>query len=176
MEMIADLIDHSSFYSKPHFTVANLVLPYCLESRLLRALTAACSSHAPKQIPVDGLGCFPNGDGRNVIFIKTDEATFFADLQARIKRALRFEGIKRRGIYPSVPHLTVAKALSNVSFKGWWRTLGNEQYSNSFCATELVVLRRKLVRYAKCEELARLPFLNKGHLPINARARQLRLF
>lgn len=175
-EMLADLIDNASLHSKPHFTIVSLILPVCLESRLLRALTAACAAHAPKQILVDGLGCFPNGNGRNVIFIKTDESAFFADLQARIRRALRMEGIKRSGIYPSIPHLTVAKDLSNASFKAWWRTLENERYNNSFCAAELVVLRRRLVRYAKCEELARLPFLNKGNLPINPRVRQLRLF
>lgn len=177
-EMLADLQNNRSLHSKPHFTIASLVFPYCLEGRLLHALVAACTRVVSEWISVNGLGSFQNGDGRNVIFLKTEDIAFFANLQAHIKRAIRSEGIKRRySVIPSTPHITIAKDMSNVAFKAWWRTLGNEEYQRAFHAQKLVVLRRKLTSYAKCDERMQIPFLGKeGERIVIPTVRQPRLF
>jgi len=158
-EIKTDLPRNQSTYSIPHFTLLNIVLPVSYEGYVLRALTTGCKNITPHRIDVCDFGNFTNGNGRNVIFVKTPNINFFAGAQMQLKRALRAEGLQCCAEGSNYPHLTIVKDLSDVSFANYWMKFGARTYQSAFVAKKLVLLRRPLGRFTKCTEFEPFPLL-----------------
>lgn len=175
--MRSKLRGNQSLNSKAHFTIINLPAPYCLEGRIIAALARACGSIATQPVTIDGFGNFSNGDGKNVIYLKTAEELFFAQIQRQTKLALRAEGLKRRYAHLSgKAHITVAKDLSDASFNYWLPEMSREIHRYSFQASELFVLKRRPGGYTKCEVIERIPFTGNATPVIKSTVRQTCLF
>jgi hypothetical protein len=154
-----------SLHSRPHFTIASILAPCFQEGRILRAAEAACAQLPASLIPVGGYGKFENGEGRSVIYIRTD-SPIFHQLQCLLRGAVNAEGLRFvSAIYPNIAHLTLAKDLFRAQLNFWWPIIGSRPYQAMFHAFELVVLQREAVPYSKCEVIARIPFTGKEPLP-----------
>ncbi len=152
---------NASLYSRPHLTVAYIRLPYFLGGRLIEALRSVCLHIAVSNIIVNGYRKFENG----VIYLEPDNENFFHHLQLLIKRALRRDGVKFPGsVFPSRPHLTIVKELSQEKLECLWSGFENRFYCKSFPAKELVLLRDD---GGRCEHLETFPFGNSRILSLD---------
>jgi 2'-5' RNA ligase len=92
-----------------------------------RALCEACARHAPLELQIGELGCFPNARRPRVLWVGVqDEGAALRDLQRDVERAISPLGFPpdRRGFHP---HLTLGRVKASRPSRrkqAEWEALG----------------------------------------------------
>ncbi len=166
--------DNQSLFAKAHLTVASIYLPRYAEYFFVQNLIELFV-HAPvTSLLLDGYGYWVNKEG--VIYIRANGSDFLQVIQRLIKRAIIDARLNLTGcVYPSVPHITVVKALRLSELHMLWPRIDGRPYQNSVRASSVTVLRREL--NFSCTNIATIPF---GDIPapelFAAKMWQARLF
>lgn len=143
---VQDLIveEYESLYSKAHLTLMSLKSPETWNCRINEAVKAAGLSHQPILFETESLNFFENA-GEYVIYIAVNNQPEFNLLQERLRKEhvyrLAWPKTKHRHL-PNVPHITIARGLSQSQFDTVWPTFRFRDFHHSFVANSITLLRK----------------------------------
>jgi len=128
---------------KPHCTLMNFVQHQRVENHLIREFDSIVASFTPKAITLDGFGQYP----MHTIYIKIKESKKIKEMITALK--LKFRSVKNeikplKPIYPSDPHLTIARGMTQVQFNQAWTEWGKRKFNSSFNAYNVRLLKRQI--------------------------------
>lgn len=159
--------------SKPHITLVNIVQPRFNEDKLVKKFSRIAASVSPFYVHLSGFGKFTGP--KNTIYLNVLNGKPITELVKDIRKSSKpmLRQIKNYSpIYSLTPHLTIAKGISESSFKEAWPNWQTKSYSASSFTSGMLLLRREISTILnKYESVAFFPFQGLGPA-----ARQLTLF
>jgi len=152
-------------YSKPHFTVFDIIQPVYNEERLIRNFERNIENISPFQIDLCGFRYFFNST--YTLYIKLKDEKKFAEMAQYIRKFFKpiIKSVKDcPPLYNSKnPHLTIAKGILEPEFRQAWPSWENAQYQSSTIADRILLLKRPLTYTPlKYEIVGDYPLLGKG--------------
>lgn len=130
-------------YSKPHFTVFDIIQPVYNEGRLIRNFERNIKNISPFQIDLCGFDYF--SASTYTLYIKLKDENRFSEM-AQYIRKLSKPIIKSVKDYPphynsKTPHLTIAKGILEPEFLQAWKSWENQEYQSSTTADRILLLK-----------------------------------
>lgn len=160
--------------SKPHITLAKVVQPLCIEDKLVNKYKRIAASISPFDVHLSGFGKFA-GTSNNTIYINVRNGNQISELVKEIRKLSKpiLKKIKNySAVYSLVPHLTIAKGISESSFKEAWPSWQSKSYNASSFTSGMLLLKREIsATLKKYESVDFFPFHGLGPMD-----RQLVLF
>jgi len=156
-------------YSKPHFTVFDIIQPVYNEERLIRNFERNIENISPFQIDLCGFCYFFNST--YTLYIKLKDKKKFSEMAQYIRNFFNpiMKSVKD---YPphynsKNPHLTIAKGILEREFMQAWQSWENAEYQSSTTADRILLLKRPFKhRNLKYDILGDYPLLGKGPLDV----------
>jgi 2'-5' RNA ligase len=156
-------------YSKPHFTVCDIIQPVYNEERLIRNFERNIKNVSPFQIDLCGFDYFSKST--YTLYIKLKDEKKFSEMAQYIRKFLNpiMKSVKD---YPphynsKNPHLTIAKGILEPEFLQAWKSWENAEYQSSTIADRILLLRRPFTYCnLKYELVGDYPLLGKGPLDV----------
>jgi 2'-5' RNA ligase len=133
-------------YSKPHFTVGNIIQHVYYEKRLIKNFERNIENISPFQIDLCGFDYFSGST--YTLYIKLKDDKKFLEMAQYIKKC--FDTVRKSvKEYPfhfntKIPHLTIAKGILESEFLQAWQSWENAEYQSSTTADHILLLRRPL--------------------------------
>jgi 2'-5' RNA ligase len=156
-------------YSKPHFTVFNIIQPIYNEARLTRNLERNIKNISPFQIDLCGFDYF--SASTYTLYIKLKDENRFSEMAQSIRKLSR-PIMKTVKDYPphynsKIPHLTIAKGILEPEFLQAWKSWKNAEYQSSTTADHILLLKRPVTSgNLKYEIVGDYPLVGKGPLEV----------
>lgn len=157
----------SAVYSKPHFTVFDIIQPVLNEERLTQSFERNIEKISPFQIELHGFNYFFSKT--YTLYAKVKEEKEFSEM-ARYIRKFSNPILKSVKAHPphyiiKNAHLTIAKGILASEFLTAWQSWKNTEYHASTTAERIVLLRRPFTYVNfKYEVIGEYPLLGKGML------------
>ena len=157
----------SAVYSKPHFTVFDIIQPIINEERLVKSFERNIENIPPFQIDLYGFDYFSRS--AYTLYVKLKDEKKFSEM-ARYIRKFSKPILKSVKDYPPYyntknAHLTIAKGISELEFMNAWKSWENAQYQSCTNADRILLLRKPFTfGDFKYEIIGEYPFLGKGPL------------
>jgi 2'-5' RNA ligase len=156
-------------YSKPHFTVFDIIQPVYNEERLIRNFKRNIEKISPFQIELCGFDYF--SQNTYTLYIKVKDEKKFSEMAKYVRKFLNpiMKSVKD---YPPQynlknPHLTIAKGIPEPEFLQAWQSWENAEYLSSTTADCILLLRRPFTNVnLKYEIVGDYPLLGKGPLDV----------
>ena len=156
-------------YSKPHFTVFDIIQPFHNEKRVIRNFERNIENISPFQIDLCGFDYFSRKT--YTLYIKLKDEKEFSEMAQYIRKFFSpiMKSVKD---YPphynsKNPHLTIAKGILEPEFLQAWQSWKNTEYQSSTAADHILLLRRPFTYgNLKYEIIGDYPLLGKGQQDI----------
>ncbi len=155
---------NSAVWSKPHFTVCNIIQPLLNEEKLTKCFERNTLNISPFNIHLYGFDYFPSPTCTLYVKVKDDK-----EFSEMVKYIRKFSSPILRPVrnytphYTRKAHLTIAKRIFENDFMKVWPNWEKAVYQSSTNADRMLLLRRPLSRgYHKFEQIGDYPFLAKG--------------
>jgi 2'-5' RNA ligase len=160
--------DYGWSYSKPHFTVFDIIQPVHNEERLIRNFERNIDNISQFQIDLCGFDYFSRSTC--TLYIKLKDEKKFLEMVKYIRKFFK-PIMKFVKDYPpkynSNPHLTIAKGILEPEFRQAWQSWENAEYQSSTTADRILLLRRPFTNgNLKYEIVGDYPLLGKGPLDV----------
>ena len=157
----------SAVYSKPHFTVFDIIQPAINEERLIKSFKRNIKNISPFQIDLYGFDYFSGSTC--TLYLKLKDEEEFSEMARYIRKFSNpiLKSVKdyRPHYNTKNAHLTIAKGISESEFMNIWRSWKNGKYQSSTKADHILLLRRPFTLVSlKYEIIGNYPFLGKGPL------------
>lgn len=123
----------------PHITMGNWGRSNHDETRIIASLYGFAETISPFIAHFDGLGKFDPA----TIFVNVLNKKPFAEIRKGLKDSTR-HSLKSDVIFPSVPHLTVARSMEADQFESAWSEWKDEKFKASCEVSEMILLRRSI--------------------------------
>ena len=157
----------SAMYSKPHFTVFDIIQPAINEEKLIKSFERNIENISPFQIDLYGFDYFSGS--KCTLYVKLKDEKEFSEMARYIKK---FSSPILKSVKDHTPHyntknahLTIAKGIPESEFMKAWRGWENAEYQSTTNAYRILLLRRPstLVNF-KYEIIGDYQFLGSGTL------------
>jgi 2'-5' RNA ligase len=142
--------------SAPHITMGNWGRSDHDEARIIASISGFAETISPFIAHFDGLGNFKT----QTIFINVLNKEPFAEIRKGLKDLALLESDV---IFPSVPHLTVARSMKADQFESAWSEWKDEEFKASCEVNGMILLRKSLGKEGpgKYQTIATFPFRGK---------------
>jgi 2'-5' RNA ligase len=159
--------------STPHITLAKLIQPLCIEDKLVNKYKRIAASISPFEVHLSGFVKFTGTS--NTIYINVRNGNQISEIVKEIRKLSKpmLKKIKNYSpVYSLIPHLTIAKGISESSFKEAWPNWQSKSYDASSFTSGMLLLKREIsATLKKYESVGFFPFHGLGPMD-----RQLMLF
>jgi 2'-5' RNA ligase len=155
----------SAIYSRPHFTVFDIIQHPQNEERLINILKRNIENISPFQIELYGFDYFSSST--YTLYVKLKDEKEFSEMVRYIKEFFR-PILKSVKDYPphyntKNAHLTIAKGMSESEFLSVWQSWENAEYQANTIADHILLLKKPFSHAnSKYEIIGDFPLLGKG--------------
>lgn len=142
----------------PHITMGNWGRSNHDEARIIASLYGFAETISPFIAHFDGLDNFKT----HTIFVSVLNKEPFAEIRKGLKDLTLLEN---NVIFPSVPHLTVARSMEADQFESAWSEWKNEEFKASCEVSEMILLRRSIGKEGRGKYRTIVTFPLRGKKP-----------
>lgn len=127
-----------NLFSIPHITLARMQSVHRQLGSFGRPLQKNLAGHGPLQVALNGFNYLERGKDLRTLYLHIEEPEPISAIHDQLHASL---GIP---LQPYIPHLSIAKEISSVSFQELWAQLPPQGYRDVFVCDHVVVLERTI--------------------------------